>query len=99
MNFQRQNYQSQAPEFFSSVWNGEQPVPRGEWGWELFTQFHVTNNLNLRYSVNVLISKEHYIYIKTALVKITKKIFPVFYKLSIHLITENYKQLQNDISN
>lgn len=84
------------PLIFWSLWNEEQPVPGYGWGWELFTQFHVTQNLNLCSSVNVLISNDHYVYIKSALIKITN-IFRVFHKLEIHLITwritSNYKMI------
>lgn len=71
------------------------------WGGKGFTKFQGTHHLNFCYSAKVRISKEqHQIYIKTVLIKITKKkkIFLLLYKLAIDLITEgritgNYKMM------
>ena len=75
MSFQKQSNHPRSP-CFLSVKNGEGSVVFLEmsWGGKGFAKYQGAHNLNVCYSANVHISKEqHKIYIKTVLIKITKK--------------------------
>lgn len=101
MSFQKQSNHPRSP-CFLSVKNGEDSVVflQMSWGGKGFAKFQGAHNLNVCYPANVHISKEqHKIYIKTVLIKITKKkLFLLLYKLAIDLITQgritgNYKMM------
>lgn len=73
-SFQRRSYHPRSPCFFSARNGEEGSVPGEELEGKGFVKFQGAGNLNLGHSANVHISKEqHKIYIKTVLIKITKK--------------------------